>query len=278
MTLQRNIDEKVVKDFGLEWSKFDQTGVSSDELRGAFSQYFSLFPWEFLPKNATGFDLGCGSGRWARFVAPQVAELNCIDPSDKALEVARNNLKDFPNCKFHLASVDAIPLADNSMDFGYSLGVLHHVPDTAAGIRKCVEKLKSGAPFLIYLYYAFDFRPFWFKAVWRASDLIRRFISRSPYFIKYASSQIIALFIYYPFAKLAQILERSGRNIGAIPLSAYRNKSFYTMRTDALDRFGTRLEQRFTKNQIEKMMLNAGLTKISFPENGPFWCALGYKG
>lgn len=28
-----------------------------------------------------GFDLGCGSGRWAFFVAPKVAKLHCIDRS-----------------------------------------------------------------------------------------------------------------------------------------------------------------------------------------------------
>jgi len=277
MKPQRNIDDKVVNDFGLEWSKFDQTGALPDELFKIFLRYFSQFPWDHLPENAKGFDLGCGSGRWATFVAPRVLELNCIDPSEKALTVAKNNLKEYPNCKFHLAGVDAIPFADNSMDFGYSLGVLHHVPDTAAGIKKCVEKLKPGAPFLIYLYYAFDFRPIWFKAIWRASDLVRRLLSRSPYFVKYVASQLIALVIYLPFAKLANFFEKCGGGIGAIPLSEYRNKSFYIMRTDALDRFGTRLERRFTKNQIYKMMLDAGLTKVTFSDNSPFWCALGYK-
>ena len=49
------------------------------------------------------------------------------------------------------------------------------------------------------------------------------------------------------------------------------------MRTDALDRFGTRLEKRFTQEQIMKMMINAGLDKIIFNSNEPYWCALGFK-
>ena len=69
----------------------------------------------------------------------------------------------YSNCEFHCASVDAIPLPDDSADFGYSLGVLHHVPDTQKGILECVRKLKPGAPFLLYLYYAFDNRPWWFR-------------------------------------------------------------------------------------------------------------------
>ena len=49
------------------------------------------------------------------------------------------------------------------------------------------------------------------------------------------------------------------------------------MRTDALDRFGTKLEQRFTSDEIEKMMMEVVLEGIHFRESAPFWCALGYK-
>jgi 2-polyprenyl-3-methyl-5-hydroxy-6-metoxy-1,4-benzoquinol methylase len=44
------------------------------------------------------------------------------------------------------------------MDFGYSLGVLHHIPDAQKALSDCVKKLKLGAPFLVYLYYSFDNR------------------------------------------------------------------------------------------------------------------------
>jgi len=49
------------------------------------------------------------------------------------------------------------------------------------------------------------------------------------------------------------------------------------MRTDALDRFGTRLEQRFTKKEIKFMLERAGLEKIVFSDTEPFWCVVGYK-
>jgi len=272
-----NLDQRVVEDFGREWSRFDQLHVDPAELSKIFSQYFEVFPWEQLPENPQGFDLGCGSGRWARFVAPRVARLHCIDPSVKALEVARSNLADFNNCEFHLAGVDNLQLDDHSMDFGYSLGVLHHVPDTFEGIKSCVEKLKPGAPLLLYLYYAFDDKPLWFKAIWKLSDLMRRLISRMPYRLKLWTSQFIAVTIYLPLARLARIMNRYGLNTAQIPLSIYKDKSFYTMRTDALDRFGTRLEKRFTQSQIRKMMLESGLERIQFGDRPPFWCAVGYK-
>ena len=49
------------------------------------------------------------------------------------------------------------------------------------------------------------------------------------------------------------------------------------MKTDALDRFGTKLEQRFTKAEVENMMLSAGLDDIKFSTHAPFYCAVGFK-
>ncbi len=163
------------------------------------------------------------------------------------------------------------------MDFGYSLGVLHHVPDTALGIKMCVSKLKPGAPFLLYLYYALDNKPLWFRGIWKVSDFARRGISVFPKPLKYLASQTIALTIYFPLSRLSKILDRLGFDVSNIPLSFYRDKSLYTLRTDALDRFGTRLEQRFTKEQIKEMMISAGLDRIQFREDEPYWCAVGYK-
>jgi ubiquinone/menaquinone biosynthesis C-methylase UbiE len=272
-----NIDNKVVQDFGREWSSFDQSEVSKAELRDIFRRYFSVFPFDKLTDNAEGFDLGCGSGRWAQFISPLVGKLHCIDPSSEALEVSRNNLSAFDNCSFHLASVDEISLSANSMDFGYSLGVLHHIPDTQKGIDVCVNVLKPGAPLLLYLYYSFDNRPIWYKWLWRLSDMFRKVISILPYKLKYFLCQMIAILVYYPIAKTVLLIEKSGINPNKFPLAAYRGKSLYTMRTDALDRFATRLEKRFTQKKIREMMIVAGLENIVFSNKEPYWCAVGYK-
>ncbi len=273
----QNIDQKTVDDFGDEWTAFDQKKLTDKELHRQFEQYFKIFKWEKLPKEAKGFDMGCGSGRWARLVAPKVGELHCIDASEKALEVAKKNLGTIANCRFSQASFEKIPLDDNSMDYGYSLGVLHHIPDTFNGLRSCVDKLKPGSPFLAYLYYAFDNKSVWFKMVWKVSDILRRGISKLPFKPKLYVSQLIAFLIYYPLARSSLLLEKIGVNVRHLPLSQYRGFSFYSMRTDALDRFGTRLEKRFTKNQIIEMFERAGLDNIVISDEMPYWCAMGYK-
>jgi SAM-dependent methyltransferase len=272
----KNQDKNTVEGFGDEWSRFDQSDLPEDEQRLLFDEYFSVFPWKDISRESVGFDLGCGSGRWAKSVAPKVKKLICIDPSN-AIDIAKKNLSNFDNCEFESASVDNIPIDNNSMDFGYSLGVLHHVPDTEMGIKQCVEKLKIGAPLLLYLYYRFDNRPFWFRFIWSITDLLRKIISKMPYGLRYIFSQIIAVLVYFPLARTALYLGKLNLNVVNFPLSSYKNLSFYTMRTDALDRFGTRLEQRFTREEIKNMMENAGLENIKFSNSKPFWVAVGYK-
>ena len=274
--MKRNIDPATVKSFGDEWSRFNQAAIQGTEAREIFNDYFAIFPWEELPEDSSGFDMGCGSGRWAKLVAPRVGHLHCIDPSS-ALDVARKALSSHENTSFHRASVDDHALPDNSQDFGYSLGVLHHVPDTMEALRSCASMLKPGAPFLVYLYYAFDNRSKAFRLVWQGSDLLRRVIHRLPPGLKHLVTDMIAFLVYWPLAKLSLGAEHLGLDVTNIPLSYYRRHSFYTMRTDSRDRFGTPLERRFTRVEIASMLKAAGFRDIRFSDHPPFWCALGFK-
>jgi len=273
----RNLDPHTVAGFGQEWAAYDQTRLPDAELEAIFESYFSIFPFESLPSGAEGMDVGCGSGRWADLVLSRVGRLHCIDPSEKALNVAKRRLDGRAGAEFHLASVDDMPIGDASQDFGYSLGVLHHVPDPQAALKQCVSKLKPGAPFLIYLYYRFDNRTSAFRSLWRASDLIRQGVSRLPFPFRKAVTATLASFVYWPLARAAKAAEWAGMSIDEFPLSSYRNLSFYTMRTDALDRFGTRLEHRFTKAEVESMMTAAGLGDVRFSDRVPFWVACGRR-
>jgi len=272
-----NIDEATVLGFGEEWASFTQEELDPAEQQKLFDQYFSVFPFDELPDDAEGFDLGCGSGRWAELAARRVGRLHCIDPAAKALAVARRRLKDVANVSFHECGVDDIPLGEASQDFGYSIGVLHHIPDTEAALAACIGKLKPGAPFLTYIYYAFDNRPGWFRVLWKVSELGRGAISRLPFGARKAATTAIAAAVYWPLARGVSLLEKAGVKVDNLPLAEYRYRSFYSMRTDSLDRFGTRLEQRFSRAEIEAMMRRCGLADIRFREGPPFWVACGRK-
>ena len=202
-----NQDKKVIEEFGDEWTKFDHKGVNKEKLKESFEQYFSIFPWDLLSKDAVGFDMGCGTGRWAQFVAPRVKMLNCVEPSH-AINVAQTVLRDFDNIRYFNETTENCSLGPNSQDFGYCLGVLHHIPDTQKALEDCTRLLKSGAPILLYLYYSFENKPAWFRALWKLSDFVRRFVSSSPKPIKNMLSTFIAYCVYFPLVKLSLIFDK----------------------------------------------------------------------
>ena len=276
----RNVDADVAHGFGKEWSVFRQgeESLSREQRETIFESYFRIFPWDKLPPDGgVGIDVGCGSGRWSMSVAPRVAHLHLLDASVEAVAVARENLKAAPNVSFHVKSVAEIPLPTRSLDFAFSLGVLHHVPDTQGAIFAIADKLKPGAPFLIYLYYAFDNRLPWYKFLWLMSNAVRVVVSRLPYPLRKATSEIIAALFYWPFARLAAMFAKLKLPARSMPLAWYGDKSFYVMRTDAYDRFCTRLEKRFSKKQVAQMLSEAGFVSISFSDTPPYWCAVGIK-
>jgi ubiquinone/menaquinone biosynthesis C-methylase UbiE len=276
----KNIDSRVARGFGEEWSTFRQDAdhLSQGQRQEIFDDYFKIFPWHSLPPGGgIGVDVGCGTGRWAMLVAPRVGHLHLLDASADALAVAKQNLTFAGNVAFHAASVSEMPFAPQTLDFAYSLGVLHHVPDSQAAIDAIADKLKPGAPFLVYLYYAFDNRPPWYRLLWRVTDMARLVISQLPHPLRLVFSQTIATLIYWPLARGARLLNRLGLPTHHVPLSYYADKSFYVMRTDAYDRFCTRLEKRFTRGEIDRMLRQAGFVDIEFSDGAPFWCAVGIK-
>jgi len=275
-----NLDLKVARGFGREWSTFrqDPDHLSRAQRQAIFDDYFRIFPWHLLPAGGgIGLDVGCGTGRWSVLVAPRVEHLHLLDPSAEALNVAKENLRDINNVSYHLNSAATIPLPPKSLDFAFSLGVLHHVPDTEAAIAAIADKLKTNAPFLIYLYYALDNRPIWYRLLWRITDLARFVVSRLPHPLRLVISQAVAALIYWPVARFARLVSPRGRSAGTLPLSYYADKSFYVMRTDAYDRLCTRLEKRFRRDEIERMLAQTGFKNVTFSTKQPFWCAVGIK-
>lgn len=276
MKNSNNVDEEVVQSFGKEWTIFDYSDFPETQLRENFMQYFSIFPWDSIDQSSSGFDMGCGSGRWARFVAPRVKNLVCIDPSD-SIFVAEKNLSDLDNVSFLKEASYEVSLRSESQDFGYCLGVLHHVPNPEEALKDCVRLLKEGAPFLLYLYYRFDNRSPWFIGLWRMSDVARKVVSRLPYGLRKQISSLLAIIIYIPLSRFAGLLEKIGFEVDSFPLSDYRTKSFYQCANDALDRFGTSTEWRFTRNEISDLLERNGMERVHFSNNAPYWVCVSYK-
>jgi ubiquinone/menaquinone biosynthesis C-methylase UbiE len=271
-----NIDEIVVKEFGEEWLKFHD--FSDEMLSGIVDQYFDILNERIINKGSYAIDIGCGTGRWAKVIASRAAFIEAVDPSD-AIFAASKLLQDTENVRLTKASINTLPFDDGTFDFGMAIGVLHHIPDTQQAMKDCVKKIKTGGYFYTYLYYDISHRGFFTRTAFAMTNTLRKMISRLPFSVKKFICDVIAVVIYVPLVAIANFFASIGMKGIArrIPLSDYRNKAFFIMRNDALDRFGTRLEQRFTRRQVEEMMKASGLTEIVISSGTPYWHAIGRK-
>ena len=195
------IDEHFVNDFSKEWKAYNQNELSTSELYELFMNYFEIFPFHLVNKNSVGFDMGFGSGRWAKLTVSMIKKLNCIEPSVKEINQPKNILKNHKNCIFLNYDVLDHLLEKNSKDFGCCLGVLHHFYDTKLGLKNCIDKLKTDAPFLLYFYYKFDNKPLWYKYIWVISNFFRKAISKLPFELKIFSNRFYSFYYILAFGE-----------------------------------------------------------------------------
>lgn len=272
-----NIDMQTVDSFGEEWQAFH--GFDESEIQKLGDEYFDIITPQMLNVSTSVLEVGCGSGRFLKYLNDKAGFLVGVDPSH-AIYAADNLIGTKENVMLVKASANDLPFADESFDFVYSIGVLHHIPDTAKAMQACVNKVKKGGYFFTYLYYNLDNRGFLFRTVFNVSTLLRRGVSKLSPAPKKIVCDVLAVGLYMPFVGFSRFLKLLGvkeRVRSKIPLYGYENKSFYIIRNDSLDRFGTPLEQRFTKKEIQEMMERCGLTEIFFSNNLPYWHAVGKK-
>jgi len=271
----KNIDQGVIDSFGHEWATFDYGEAETTEaLNAQFDAYCSPINLsQFDPKNSIAGDFGAGSGRWASRLIPFFSLVYALEPSDGASEVLKNKFSEEAKIVVLQETVGANSIPLESLDLAMSLGVLHHVPDTSLAIKDVSLRIKSGGMFLCYLYYNLENKPFFYKLIFKGVNAIRQIVSVLPQRIKRIVCSLIAAIIYWPLARFSKLLNRLGINSLNIPLHHYADMPFVMLSNDALDRFGTSLEQRFSKADITEMLRAADfdISTLRFSEKEPFW-------
>lgn len=272
----RNIDKKVVDEFGNEWIKF--TNHDDDLVEKGGKEYFDILNEDMVNNTTYALDVGCGTGRWTKYLTSKAGFIEAVDPS-QAIFAADKLLGDIKNVRLSQASVETLPFADGTFDFVMSIGVLHHIPDTRKALHDCVKKVKKGGYFFVYLYYNLEKRGPYYTALFKVSDLLRKIVSRLPGKLKHFVCDVLAIVFYMPFIFAGRFFKFLGFTDLAkrMPLRGYQNRSFFMIRNDTLDRFGTRLEQRFSAEEIKEMMQSAGLTDIVISPGIPLYHAVGRK-
>ena len=271
----QNLDQQVIDSFGHEWSAFDYAESETDDaLDTQFLAYCTPIDLtQFNSKSSVAADFGAGSGRWASRLLPHFSLVYALEPSDGANKVLKNKFSKESRMTILQETVGANSIPAGSLDLAMSLGVLHHIPDTGLAIKDVASKIKGGGVFLCYLYYKLENKPLYYRGLFWTSNSLRWVISRLPYALRKLIARVIAALIYLPLARTAKLLSGTGTNVSNFPLHHYADLPFVMLQNDALDRFGTRLEQRFSKKEITSMLDNAGfdLSTLKFSDVEPFW-------
>lgn len=248
--------------FGAEWQQFEKIMTEHHE---EFRQYFDLVDDTWL--NGCVCDLGCGIGRWSSFIAEKCREIVLVDFSD-AIFVARRNLQNAPNALFFMGDLTRLPFVHGFADFLFCLGVLHHLPVPALAQVRNLSSYSNRL--LIYLYYALDNRPWYFKLLLPPVSLLRNLLSRTrSHTFRSLFTWGGALFVYRPLVILGNMCNKIGINLH-IPLAeGYVGKGIERIRQDVYDRFFTRIEQRVSKAEIMTLQDTYRTVKVS--EGIPYW-------
>lgn len=140
--------------FGKLWKeRFNSNDLGSKKILSELLSKLNLK--KFFLKDKVVLDLGCGSGRFSIALA-ELGVKRCIgvDLGNEGLEIARTIAKNkkLTCLKFKKANVLKLPFKDNTFDFVFCKGVLHHTGKTFAGLKELLRVLKPNSKAFIYLY------------------------------------------------------------------------------------------------------------------------------
>lgn len=140
-------EHRTLRSYSYQWRKFNEMlphwkQVFLDSIRPVEPAFFH---------GKLGLDAGCGFGRSLYYAASYGAEIIGMDLSE-AVESARANTRHLANVHVVQADIFHPPLRQRSLDFVYSIGVLHHLPDPNRGFFTLSQLLRPGAPIVIWVY------------------------------------------------------------------------------------------------------------------------------
>lgn len=144
--------------FGWQWQKWAKVQYEEENLGGAMEGWTTKMFQEatqlsdFAIHEKLVLEVGCGGGRFADRVIEKGGTVIALDYSS-AVDVARDLLYEkSPDSLFIQGDALNLPLANDSVDEGYSIGVLHHTPEPLAGVREAHRVIKRGGRFALSVY------------------------------------------------------------------------------------------------------------------------------
>lgn len=237
-----------------------------------------LFAWlePFGPADLRGkvvLEAGCGKGRHTRVVAgcdPEV--VIALDLGD-VVELAHANSAHDPRALVVQGDILRPPLAPGSVDLCFSVGVVHHLPDPAAGVRSLRGCVRPGGRLVVWVYGRENngwivhlVSPIRERVTARLSNELLRGLCLAPAALV---SAVARAYRRAP-AALAEQLPMGPylRQIGAFPL--------LEVHSIVHDHLVTPVAYYLRREEVEALLVGAGLTDVGLRWHGRYsWTGWG---
>ena len=141
------LHRRTQQSFGYQWTVF---GEMSDQFRDDFLNYISPVGPEFFV-GKRGLDAGCGFGRHLYYAAQFGAQMIGLDFS-KAIIRAKEIAGALDGVQCVQGDLQKPPLRPHSLDFVYSIGVLHHTPDPERTFQTLLPLIRPGGAIFVWVY------------------------------------------------------------------------------------------------------------------------------
>lgn len=183
MTYGETHGQAVFKDGSYEmgtrdfFNRIDQEFYSWNKPLHNKRPFDKLFPFEKY-KGKKVLEIGCGLGCMLMNWAKNSSDCTGVDLNPTSIEQTKKRfeLHDL-QADIRLEDANHLPFEDNSFDYVYSWGVLHHSPNLELSIKELFRVLKPGGGFGIMLYNRKSFYQ------WYMTDYVEGFLHMEAKFL-----------------------------------------------------------------------------------------------
>jgi SAM-dependent methyltransferase len=259
--------DQTIKDFGEQWLRYPD----NEGYYGSLELFSDILLPFLKPEDIKGCrvaEIGSGVGRIANMMIESGARhVIAIEPS-QAFEVLCRNISEPEKVTCLKITGNQLP-ADVNLDYIFSIGVLHHIPDPAPVVEAVFKALRPGGHFLVWLYgkegnalYLAFIRP------------VRVLTKRLPHFIL----SFLVEVMYWPLLLYIKFCHMLPLPLRGYMLSVLEKMSPEKRRLIIYDQLNPSYAKYYTRQEAERLLIDGKFENVRIHHrHGYSWTVIGRK-